>query len=67
MDWSMTHLTQIPTRLKNLHPHVTHIIDAQIYNGLQEFQWKMNLLLLAFHLMCKIPLMLAQADHLTPL
>jgi hypothetical protein len=63
----MRHSTQIPTRLENMHPHVTHIINAQIYNGLQEFQWKMDLLLLALHLMCKIPPMLAQTNHLTPL
>ncbi len=59
MDWPMRLSTQILTRLKNMHPHVTHIINAQIYNGLQEFQQKMDLLLLAFYLMCKIPPMLA--------
>jgi len=59
MDWPMRHSTQIPTWLENMHPHVTHIINAQIYNGLQEFQRKMDLLLLAFYLMCKIPPMLA--------
>jgi hypothetical protein len=30
------------TQLDNLHPHITHIIDAQIYNGLQEFQQRMD-------------------------
>jgi hypothetical protein len=60
----MTHSTQIPTQLENMHPHVTHIINAQICDGLQEFQQKKDFLLLALHLMCKIPLVLAQADHL---
>jgi hypothetical protein len=59
----MTHMIW----LMNLHPQNIHIIDAQICDGLQKFQWKMDLLLLAFHCMCKIQLVLAQKDHLTPL
>jgi hypothetical protein len=63
--WLMTNLTQ----LKNLHLHilVTHIIHDQICDGVQEFQQEMDLPLLAFHLMCKIPFVLTQAHHLTPL
>ncbi len=57
----------IPDPIGELTPIVTHIIDAQICDGVQEFQWEMDLPLLALHLMCKIMFMLAQADHVTPL
>jgi hypothetical protein len=64
LDWSITWLTWFSTQLRNSHPQNNYIRNAQIYDGLQELQWEMDLLILPFHNMCEIQIMLMKFPDL---